>query len=202
MPLSCVPLFLEDFAFDDADLEHYRADVCFIGTYDRARDELLSHFTDFDLKVWGPDWRGTKVEKHWTGHGAYGLEAVKALAGAKVCLNVHRNFGGPSERYGHGANVRVFETTAAGAFLLCDRKKDVERMFGEDEVAYYETADEAREKARHYLEYEDERREMAARARARARREHSLRKRLSDILEIVKAGQASSSAGARPGGGE
>jgi spore maturation protein CgeB len=60
-------------------------------------------------------------------------------------------------------------------------------MFGEDELAFYTTADEACEKAKHYLEHEDERQAMAARAQAKTRREHSLRKRLTDILEIVGA---------------
>ncbi len=102
-------------------------------------------------------------------------------------MNVHRNFGAPFARYGHGANVRVFETTAAGAFLLCDRKKDVEAMFEEgSEVAYYQTVKEARDKVRYYLDHEDERRAAAARAQAKARREHSLRKRLADMLAIVE----------------
>jgi spore maturation protein CgeB len=195
MPLSCVPIFLRGIEFSDEELEHYRADVCFIGTHDSARERLLAGLTDFDLRVWGPDWAGTKVAGHWTGHGAYGLEAMKVLAGAKVVVNVHRNFGGPFERYGHGANVRTFETTAAGAFLVCDRKRDVEAIFEEDaEVAYYESVDEAREKVRHYLEHEDERRAAAARAREKTRREHSLRRRLEDILAIVSGDGGAASA--------
>jgi len=189
MPLSCIPIYTQELAFDEGDLEHYRADVCFIGTYDGTRERVLSALADLDLRIWGPDWAPSGLTRCWTGHGAYGLEARKALAGAKVVVNVHRNFGGPFEGYGHGANVRVFETTAAGAFLLCDRKKDVETMFEEgSEVAYYETIDEARHKVLYYLDHEDERRAAAARAQAKARREHSLRKRLADILAIVEGG--------------
>ena len=187
MPLSCIPIFTQELAFDESELERYRADVCFIGTYDGTRERVLSALTDFDLRIWGPDWGPSSLTRFWTGHGAYGLEARKVLAGAKVVVNVHRNFGGPFERYGHGANVRVFETTAAGAFMLCDRKKDVEAIFEEgSEVAYYETVDEARQKISYYLDHEPERRAAAERAQAKARRDHSLRKRLAEIIAVVE----------------
>lgn len=76
------------------------------------------------------------------------------------------------------ANMRLFEATAAGSFLLTERWNNVGDYFTPGvEVETFAGAAELLEKARYYLSRPDERRAIAAAGRRRCMEEHGMRKR-------------------------
>src|SRR3989475_1552922 len=154
----------------------WTAPLVFVGSRDAAREPVLCALADAGLVAWGPGWpRGP----------LYGTDFVRALAAAKVGLNVHQQFGerGDPTRYGTGANMRVFELAAVGTPQLSDAKGDIARHFTPDrEIVLYRSVGDLRERARWLLGDEPARRSLAAAARERALREPTWRHRLEEVL--------------------
>ncbi len=116
----------------------------------------------------------------------YGDAFVQALAGAVVGVNVHQQFGGDGERYGTGANMRVFELAAVGTPQLCDAKGDIARHFTpERDIMLYRSVPELHDYARQLLGDEPARRSLAAAARERALREHTWTHRMEELLAVA-----------------
>ena len=157
----------------------WTAPLVFVGSRDAVRDPVLGELADFGLVAWGPGWpRGP----------LYGNKYVKALAGAAVGVNVHRQFGerGDPTRYGTGANMRVFEFAAVGTPQVSDAKQDVARHFMPDrEIVLYKCVGELREQARTLLADHALRCRLATAARERALREHTWRHRLEELLTVT-----------------
>ena len=113
-----------------------RSALAFVGTRDVPRAHLLDSITDLGLSAWGPGWpRGP----------LYGSAFIRTLCGADIGLNVHQQvppLGDPA-RYGHGANLRVFELAALGTPQLCDAKADISSLFEPDReiVLYHDVAE-------------------------------------------------------------
>ena len=88
-------------------------------------------------------------------HGgeAWGLDMYRLLAESRVTLNRHI-----AAAEGNANNMRLYEATGVGALLLTEDAPNLRDVFepGEEVVAYT-SADDLVEKARHYLEHEDER---------------------------------------------
>ncbi|MDQ3605182.1 MAG: glycosyltransferase [Gemmatimonadota bacterium] len=88
-----------------------------------------------------------------------------------------------------GIKGRHFEIAGCGGFQLTYYGEDLERHFRiGDEVAIYLDLDDLIEKARYYLEHEEERERIAAAGHERALREHTATRRLGDLLDAVLAG--------------
>jgi len=157
----------------------WTAPLVFVGSRDDVREPVLRELADAGLVAWGPGWpRGP----------LYGDDFVRALAGAKVGVNVHQQFGerGDPARYGTGANMRVFELAAVGTPQLSDAKADIARHFTPDrEIVLYRSVVELVDRARALLADDALRRRLAAAARERAVREHTWRHRLEELLTIA-----------------
>ena len=157
----------------------WTAPLVFVGSRDAAREPVLCALADAGLVAWGPGWpRGP----------LYGTDFVRALAAAKVGLNVHQQFGerGDPTRYGTGANMRVFELAAVGTPQLSDAKGDIPRHLTPDrEIVLYHSVAELKERAGSLLADDALRRDLAARARERAVREHTWRHRLEELLNVT-----------------
>jgi len=157
----------------------WTAPLVFVGSRDDVREPVLRELADAGLVAWGPGWpRGP----------LYGADFVRALAGARVGVNVHQQFGerGDPARYGTGANMRVFELAAVGTPQLSDAKADIARHFTPDrEIVLYRSVVELVDRARALLADDALRRRLAAAARERALREHTWRHRLEELLTIA-----------------
>ena len=156
----------------------WRAPLAFVGSRDPVRERVLQQLSDLGLATWGPGWPRGPV---------YGDAFVRALAGATVGVNVHQQFGsGDAERYGTGANMRVFELAGVGTPQLCDAKGDIARHFTPGrEIVLYRSVPELRDHARQLLGDEAARRSLAAAARERALREHTWTHRLEELLSVA-----------------
>jgi spore maturation protein CgeB len=97
-------------------------------------------------------------------------------------LNIH---GEIAEDY--AGNMRLFEATGVGTLLLTDSKRNLGDLFvpGE-EVVSYRTAEECAELIRHYVERPGERDLIAAAGQRRALRDHTYRRRMEQLIEIIE----------------
>jgi spore maturation protein CgeB len=158
---------------------HWAAPLVFVGSRDNVREPVLQALVGAGLVAWGPGWpRGP----------LYGADFVRALAGARVGVNVHQQFGehGDPVRYGTGANMRVFELAAVGTPQLSDAKVDIARHFTPDrEIVLYRSVAELADRARALLADDARRCQLAGAARERALREHTWRHRLEELLTVT-----------------
>jgi hypothetical protein len=115
-------------------------------------------------------------------HGeAWGLDMYGRLAESRVTLNRHI---GAAE--GHANNMRLYEATGVGALLITEAAPNLAGIFDPGaEVVAYTGGDDLIEKARHYLEHEDERAAIAAAGQARTRREHTYEQRVRELVALL-----------------
>ncbi|MCR5249143.1 MAG: DUF3880 domain-containing protein [Lachnospiraceae bacterium] len=112
----------------------------------------------------------------------YYKEAPLAMKCARINLNI------TLKSIWSGIPLRAMDIMGCGGFLLSNYQPDLEAEFvpGEDFV-YYESLDDAVEKAAYYLEHEEERRRIAMNGYEKVKRYHNFRDKLSVILQAVEA---------------
>ena len=115
------------------------------------------------------------------GKPAYGLEYAKVLNATKINLCFLRKLNRDVQ------TTRSVEIPACGAFMLAERTEEHRRLFAEGvEVDYFEGVEELERKCRWYLANDEERDDMARRARARCvDHGYSNSERLRKVLATV-----------------
>ncbi len=123
---------------------------------------------------------------------AYGLACHPPFATSEEYLNhfrktaVNLNFvNGNSDT---GLNMRHFEITAAGGFMLCHHQDEIDDFFevGE-ECDTFRTEQELLEKIRLYLEHPKRRIEMARAGQAKTLSKHLYSHRLQDMMRVISS---------------
>ena len=137
-----------------------------------------------DMCIWAPEiWKlrpDSPIRPRYQG-SVWAREFYAILAGSKIVLNTHNNLEGSC-----AANVRLFEATGIGAFLLTDWKANLHKIFEPGkEVVTYRNPDACIEMARYYLDHEDERRAIAQAGQRRTLTEHTYYHRAQQLLDIV-----------------
>ncbi len=166
----------------------YATDICIAGNLYAYRVALFQQLADYDMKIWGlpaPTWLRTgalepMLQNRFVAHA----EKVRAFRGAKIVVNTLN----PSEIW--GTNVRTFEACGAGAFQIVDWRPGLDELFEiGSEVAVFGDLADLRRKIAAYLDAPEERAAIARAGHQRARRDHTYRTRLDQILNTV-GGQA------------
>jgi hypothetical protein len=86
-----------------------------------------------------------------------------------------------------GLNMRHFEITAAGGFLLCYHQPELDELFEvRKECAVFHDESELLEKIHYYLNHDDERREIAIAGQRRTLGEHLYSHRMTRLLEMLE----------------
>ena len=162
------------------------ASLVFIGKWSPERERLLEPLCDLDLDLWGdktwsnyasPD---SPVRDHWRGREITGAEYARACAEAKICLN----FVEPAAQ--ESANMRTFELTGMGNFMLAPRNQEHQALFVEgEEIAMYGSPLELREQVERYLTRDAERARMGAKARAKVLAHHTYAHRVEYVLNVM-----------------
>lgn len=112
----------------------------------------------------------------------FGVQMLATLRQSAVVLNVHAD---SSSLF--ASNMRLFETTGAGACLLTDWKKNINDLFEEGrDVVTYRSTEECIEKAQWLFDHPNEREEIAQRGQQRTLKEHSFERRIDELLELLK----------------
>jgi spore maturation protein CgeB len=176
----------------------YASDISFVGAMVPVRKEMLEAIADFDLKIWSdvsiqytneklritrePIPLSSGLYSKFTGESAWGEELVKVFNASKIVLNIHSQKGG-------GTNLRTFEATGCGAFMLTEKRSALADLFriGE-EIACFETADELRNLVEYFLGHAQEREAIARQGQKKAYKEHTYVHRVRDMLSCVKFG--------------
>lgn len=95
----------------------------------------------------------------------WGIEMYRALRSGRVVLNAEIDLA-----KGEAGNLRLFETTAVGSFLLTEHQFNIERYFAPGKhIDTYQSVAQLLEKIRYYLKNEQLREQMAAASQAHIR---------------------------------
>lgn len=112
----------------------------------------------------------------------WGMDMYRSLKRGRIALNVQIDIGG-----NQAGNMRLFETTGVGAFLLTDFHPNIKDYFEPGaEIETYASTGELNEKLLYYLD-NPEKREMIARlGQERCLREYSMEKRAAELDRIIR----------------
>jgi spore maturation protein CgeB len=137
------------------------------------------------LSVWGigiDEWPDESALRRAYRGEAWGLEMYARLAEARIAVNRHSDF---AEDYAN--NMRLYEATGVGTFLLTDAKRNLPELFEPGrEVVTYASADELVEKIGHYLERDSEREAIAAAGQQRTLSDHTYGTRMRELAELLE----------------
>jgi spore maturation protein CgeB len=168
-------------------------DVSFVGSISvdhRQRIALLEAVAErYDLKLWGnrPQALPASSPLHRCFQGeVWGADMYQVLRRSRITLNSHIDLAGRE-----AGNMRLFEATGVGAFLLTDFKDNLDTLFAPDrEVAVWRSIDECLERIDHYLRDEEGRAAIARAGQARTISQHTYRHRAAEILGFVDGARA------------
>jgi spore maturation protein CgeB len=112
---------------------------------------------------------------------AWGLDAYRALAAGRICINRHEAIAG------HFANnMRLYEATGVGTLLITDAKKNLPGLFEPGrEVVVYHSDDELIDLVHYYVEHADEARAIALAGQRRTLEAHTYRHRMETFVELL-----------------
>lgn len=137
-------------------------DILFVGVIYTSKkrqeylDYLIAQFQDRKIVIYGEQIPFVKFplkcllrrnRKIYKNHNIPPYMVNQLFNRTKVALNIH------NEQSTDGANPRVFETCAAGAYQVCDANPYIESLFQHGEVGLYHSKEEMVEKIQYALEH-------------------------------------------------
>jgi len=162
--------------------EKYKYDLLFVGNSRKVYRKIIKDLlpTDYDLAVYGTNWKGLIPDQYIKGEHIPNKELRKAYSSCKILLNDHwddmRNKGFVSNR--------LFDGFASGAFIVSDRVEGAESVFG-DALVTYQTPEELHELIDHYSKNDDERSRKAETGQNKIINECTFQKRAETILDVL-----------------
>ncbi len=189
LPMACDPDFHHPLDCSAADREKYASDVVFVGSYYPERAELFEEITAFDLAIWGPGWDRLKghspLRRCLRGAHTTPDEWLKIYSCSRIILATHYQ-----DRQGrftvYQASPRVFEAMACGAFLLCDRQRDVLTFFEDGtDLVFFSDVNDIVSKIDYYLGHADERRGIAVQGRRKVLERHTYVHRIESLFSRI-----------------
>jgi spore maturation protein CgeB len=185
LPHYCVPAAQHPVTPTDDEARRYAAPIAFVGSRYPYRERFLRELAGYPLRIWGPGWpRATEpaLRPLVAGGPVWGRAKLAVYAGSTLSLNPHHPLNDIV-----GVNVRTFELAACGACQVVDHKDELPALFvpGEEVAAYRDLA-ECKRQLDHYLAHPDEARAIGDNALKRALRDHTLRHRLTEMLEVTE----------------
>ena len=158
-------LFSKDIKITEEERKKYSSDVCFVGTWDNEREELLTELCsclpNLNLKIWGNMWneklpQNSILRKKIQNKAIYKERMIKVFRLSKIVLNFIRKQNITSH------NMKTFEIPASGAFMLAERTNEqANYLFKEGEsIACFNGINELVKKIRFYLQLNDLRKKI------------------------------------------
>jgi len=164
-------------------------EVSFIGSVSpdhRQRIALLEAVARrYDLRLWGtlPQSLSARSPLRQCFQGeVWGTDMYQVLRRSRITLNSHIDLAGEE-----AGNMRLFESTGVGAFLLTDFKRNLDTLFAPDrEVAVWHTVDDCLDAIGRYLRDDEARTGIAKAGQMRTTTQHTYRHRAGEILAQVQ----------------
>lgn len=106
---------------------------------------VVAHYPELRIRVWGEykpwyknplAWLLRERRDVYQNRNASGPQLNHDYNAARIVLNIHH------EQQRDGANPKVYEICASGAYQLCDANPYIERLFPSGEVGLYHSLDE------------------------------------------------------------
>lgn len=154
-------IFQTDYQPSSAELKAYASDVCFIGTWDPKREQLLNYaiskLPHLSFGIWGNHWQtkaqSSLVKKHIRGDAIYGQEMIIASHASKITLNIMR------DQNSNAHNMRSFEIPAIKAFCLTEHTKQLTEVFFQEgfSIASFHNKEELVAQIEYYLKHDTKR---------------------------------------------
>ena len=189
LPLAADPDFHKPLELSAVERRRFASDVSFMGAGYPNRRRAFRELMQYDFKIWGNDWEGETALAALLQDPTRRVapeETVKIFNASKINLNLHSSTEpGVLVPRGDFVNPRTFELAMCGAFQLVDKRALLPELFATDELAAFSDIAELREKIDYYLAHDDERAEVAARARSRALRDHTYAARMQTLLDYA-----------------
>ena len=190
LPLAALPSLHRPMELSPAEQKEFGAEVSFMGAGYPNRREAFVRLAGPGFKIWGTEWEDEPRLAPFVqrGGGRIGSEdCVRIYNATAVNLNLHSSVRADAlVSGGDFVNPRTFELAACGAFQLVDRRALMPELFGEDELALFDSLEELKEKIAYYRERPEERKAMAAKARARVLAEHTYAVRMRRLLDFAR----------------
>jgi hypothetical protein len=164
-------------------------EVSFVGSVSvdhRQRIALLEAVAErYDLQLWGsrPQTLPASSPLHRCFKGeVWGAEMYQVLRRSRITLNSHIDIAGRE-----AGNMRLFEATGVGAFLLTDFKDNLDTLFepGREVVAWRSIGDCLNDIGRYLVDH-DGRAAVARAGQARTLTQHTYGQRAREILRMVE----------------
>jgi hypothetical protein len=164
-------------------------DVSFVGTVSsdhRQRIALLLAVAErYDLKLWGnlPQALPASSPLHRCFQGeVWGTDMYQVLRRSRITLNSHIDLAGRE-----AGNMRLFEATGVGAFLLTDFKDNLDTLFAPGrEVAVWRSTDDCLKAVGRAIGDDNGRAAIARAGQAKTMAQHTYRHRVSQLLGFVE----------------
>lgn len=187
-------------------------DVVFCGSVNPSQHEARSETLEFLLDASKDPREGFTLALHLTAPPGklsarlekanlgshFGLEMYRATRRGKITIDMRSSIRGgtphaPGERGrldlagSETMNMRIFEATGCGVFLLAEHHDNLATYFRSGwEIETYRSREELLDKIRFYLKNPDLREAIAARGQQRCLRDHSMSKRAKAFADILK----------------
>ena len=165
-------------------------DTLFVGSCDLRRilllEKIKSHASVYGARwqrnfpLISPELRGRIVDQP-----VWGDDLQQLLARSKIVLNITRTdfFGAET-----GINLRLFETLAAGGFLLTDYCEEIEDLFEIGrEIEVLRSSGELVDKVRYYLDNDDKRLAIARRGHEKFLKSHTWGNRVDQLYRQMNS---------------
>ncbi|MFC1894502.1 glycosyltransferase [Candidatus Dependentiae bacterium] len=172
---GCKKVYYFPFAYDQniyfvdnevSSFKNYEYDVCFAGTWDLQREKILTQLCeilpDIKLGLWGNLWNKQlspdSILRFYLQDNAVYLDGlISVFNQSKIILNFIRKQNMTSH------NMRTFEVTATGNFLLTQRTHEQACFLFEEgkSIECFDGIEELVEKIKFYLKHQDLREEIA-----------------------------------------
>ena len=181
---------------DLAEQEEYGSDIIFTGNVHGPRKSprleylLQFYLAGLDIKYYG---RGSlknisQASEIWQGYFHSREEENKAYRASKISFCLTQQIHCYGER-NMSITARMLDGGVAGCLILTDDFPDLKTGFNTDEVVVYSSVEDAVEKARYYLEHEDERKTIALKGQERCLNDHTITQRVKQIESLLDKGQ-------------
>lgn len=140
---------------------------------------------EIELDVWGYGLESlpadSSLRKRFHGE-AWGLEMYNVFYNSEIVVNRHSS---AAENFAN--NMRLYEATGVGSFLITDEKDNLGELFETGkEIETYSDAGELIDKIRYYLTHEEERCAIARAGQERTLRDHTYRQRMKELEQIIE----------------
>jgi spore maturation protein CgeB len=185
LPMYCVPDMHHPVELTADERGRFASAVSFVGSCYPYRERFVSELSGYPLRLWGAGWDRSDSPRGRAmvgGGPVWGRAKLAVYSGSTLSLNQHHPMNDIV-----GVNTRTFELAASGACQVVDLKEELAPLFTprEEIVAYRDLAELGRQ-LDYYLAHPDEARDIGQRALKRALREHTLRHRIEEMLDVVQ----------------